>query len=98
LTDVTRRPHDAHPPDADAPDITRPARPAQGAQPAPPDARAPAADPRYRWVAMAIVLIGTFMVILDTSIVNVALPQIGAEFHTLSGVEWIVTAYLLVAR
>jgi DHA2 family multidrug resistance protein len=44
---------------------------------------------------MGIVLIGTFMVILDTSIVNVALPQIGADFHTLSGVEWIVTAYLL---
>jgi DHA2 family multidrug resistance protein len=44
---------------------------------------------------MAIVLIGTFMVILDTSIVNVALPQIGADFHTISGVEWIVTAYLL---
>jgi DHA2 family multidrug resistance protein len=54
----------------------------------------PSAD-RYRWVAMAIVLIGTFMVILDTSIVNVALPQIGADFHTISGVEWIVTAYLL---
>jgi EmrB/QacA subfamily drug resistance transporter len=50
---------------------------------------------RYRWIAMAIVLIGTFMVILDTSIVNVALPQIGADFHTISGVEWIVTAYLL---
>jgi EmrB/QacA subfamily drug resistance transporter len=86
LTDVTRRPQDAPTPDADAPDTTRPA---------PPGGAAPAADPRYRWVAMAIVLIGTFMVILDTSIVNVALPQIGAEFNTLSGVEWIVTAYLL---
>ncbi len=54
-----------------------------------------AVDARYRWVAMAIVLIGTFMVILDTSIVNIALPQIGTDFHTLSGVEWIVTVYLL---
>ncbi len=64
------------------------------AAPTPPRDVSPA-DSRYRWVAMAIVLIGTFMVILDTSIVNVALPQIGADFHTLSGVEWIVTAYLL---
>jgi EmrB/QacA subfamily drug resistance transporter len=53
-------------------------------------------DPRrYRWVAMAVILIGTFMVILDTSIVNVALPQIGADFHSVSAVDWIVTSYLL---
>jgi DHA2 family multidrug resistance protein len=44
---------------------------------------------------MAVILIGTFMVILDTSIVNVALPQIGASFHSIAGVDWIVTAYLL---
>lgn len=50
---------------------------------------------RYRWVAMAVILIGTFMVILDTSIVNVALPQIGADFHSVSAVDWIVTSYLL---
>lgn len=50
---------------------------------------------RYRWVAMAVILIGTFMVILDTSIVNVALPQIGARFHSISAVDWIVTVYLL---
>jgi DHA2 family multidrug resistance protein len=64
--------------------------------------RSPAASPhdredlaRYRWVAMGVVLVGTFMVILDTSIVNVALPQIGVDFHSLTDVEWIVTAYLL---
>lgn len=50
---------------------------------------------RYRWVAMGVVLVGTFMVILDTSIVNVALPQIGVDFHSITDVEWIVTAYLL---
>jgi DHA2 family multidrug resistance protein len=50
---------------------------------------------RYRWVAMAVILIGTFMVILDTSIVNVALPQIGADFESVSAVDWIVTSYLL---
>lgn len=44
---------------------------------------------------MGVVLVGTFMVILDTSIVNVALPQIGVDFHSIANVEWIVTAYLL---
>jgi DHA2 family multidrug resistance protein len=50
---------------------------------------------RYPWIAMGVVLIGTYMVILDTTIVNVALPQIGTELHQSSGIEWIVTAYLL---
>lgn len=44
---------------------------------------------------MGVVLIGTFMVILDTTIVNVALPQIGLALERQSGIEWIVTAYLL---
>ncbi len=50
---------------------------------------------RYPWVAMGVVLIGTFMVILDTTIVNVALPQIGVALDRQSGIEWVVTAYLL---
>ncbi|HRW38891.1 MAG TPA: DHA2 family efflux MFS transporter permease subunit [Aquihabitans sp.] len=59
-------------------------------------AAAPADAPdRYRWIAMGVVLLGTFMVILDTTIVNVALPQIGKELHESSGIEWVVTAYLL---
>ncbi len=54
-----------------------------------------APDDRYPWVAMGVVLIGTFMVILDTTIVNVALPQIGIALDRRDGIEWIVTAYLL---
>ena len=50
---------------------------------------------RYPWVAMGVVLVGTFMVILDTTIVNVALPQIGIALHSRTGIEWVVTAYLL---
>jgi EmrB/QacA subfamily drug resistance transporter len=49
----------------------------------------------YPWVAMGVVLMGTFMVILDTTIVNVALPQIGFALESQSGIEWVVTAYLL---
>jgi DHA2 family multidrug resistance protein len=50
---------------------------------------------RYRWVALGVVLIGTFMVILDTTIVTVALDPIGRDLHSPSGVEWIITAYLV---
>lgn len=50
---------------------------------------------RYRWVAMGVVLVGTFMVILDTTIVNVALPQIGIDLGAPTGIEWVVTGYLL---
>ena len=52
-------------------------------------------DSRYPWIAMGVVLIGTFMVILDTTIVNVALPQIGIALGRSDGIEWVVTAYLL---
>lgn len=44
---------------------------------------------------MSVVLMGTFMVILDTTIVNVALPAIGRDLERAVGIEWIVTGYLL---
>ncbi len=52
-------------------------------------------DTRYPWIAMIVVLTGTFMVILDSTIVNVALPSIGTELRGTAGIEWVVTAYLL---
>lgn len=53
------------------------------------------AEERYRWVALSVVLIGTLMVVLDTTIVNVALPQIRDGIGAGDGIEWVVTAYLL---
>ena len=47
------------------------------------------------WLGMSVVMIGTLMVVLDTTIVNVALPQIGQALGAPEGVEWIVSAYLL---
>lgn len=44
---------------------------------------------------MGVVVIGTFMSILDSTIVNVALPQIGLDLRESANIEWIVTAYLL---
>ncbi|MFN8109168.1 MAG: DHA2 family efflux MFS transporter permease subunit [Thermoleophilia bacterium] len=43
-----------------------------------------------------VVLVGTFMSILDTTIVNVALDRLSIDFHTgFQEIQWIVTAYML---
>ena len=51
---------------------------------------------RNRWLALAVLLVGAFMALLDTTIVNVAIPtirtSIGASNATLS---WIVSGYAL---
>src|SRR5439155_21221452 len=47
-------------------------------------------------VALAIVLSAQFVVVLDFSIVNVALPSISRELHASStSVQWVVTAYAI---
>lgn len=51
----------------------------------------------YRWLVMASVMVGTFMAVLDSTIVNVALAKLMATFGvSVDRVEWIVTAYLLI--
>src|SRR4051794_5799061 len=51
--------------------------------------------PYKKVVAVAFVL-GLFMDILDTTIVNVALPDLAKEFNASTGtIEWVVTGYLL---
>ena len=48
-------------------------------------------------LAFSALCMGFFMVILDVTIVNVALPTIAHYFHThLSGLQWIVDGYTLV--
>ena len=48
------------------------------------------------WLVLSIVCIGQFMVVLDASIVNVALPSIQRDLHfSSSGLQWIVNAYTL---
>jgi EmrB/QacA subfamily drug resistance transporter len=50
----------------------------------------------YKWLAGGVVMIGAVMVILDQTVVNVALPTLESEFRVpLSSVQWIVTAYTL---
>ncbi len=48
------------------------------------------------WQAVAIVLVGAFMALLDTTIVNVALPTIRTGLHaSAASLEWIVSGYAL---
>jgi EmrB/QacA subfamily drug resistance transporter len=48
------------------------------------------------WLLLGLVCLGQFMVVLDISIVNVALPSIQAELRfTASGLQWVVNAYTL---
>ena len=56
------------------------------------------ADPSpRRGLLLFTVCLGAFMATLDTSIVNIALPQIGREFHsTLSQISWVMVIYFLV--
>ena len=51
----------------------------------------------YKWWVLGSVMIGTFMAVLDATIVNVALSKIMASFGvSVDKVEWVLTAYLLV--
>ena len=60
-----------------------------------PSAPAPGAD-GHGWLAVSIVLIGAFMALLDTTIVNVALPTIRTGLHASSqNLEWILSGYAL---
>ncbi|HUK21553.1 MAG TPA: DHA2 family efflux MFS transporter permease subunit [Gemmatimonadales bacterium] len=49
-----------------------------------------------KWIIAGTVLTGTIMAVLDSSIVNVALPDMSGSFGaTLEEITWVVTAYIL---
>jgi EmrB/QacA subfamily drug resistance transporter len=49
---------------------------------------------RSRWLPLPVILAGTFMVVLDFFIVNVALPSMQAHLHASNGaIEWVVAGY-----
>src|SRR3954453_23874693 len=56
----------------------------------------PAMDSRTRWLALYILCLGDLMIVLDTTIVNVALPSIKTDLDfTQTSLAWVVNAYLL---
>jgi EmrB/QacA subfamily drug resistance transporter len=53
-------------------------------------------DVGNKWWTLVAVCLGTFMLLLDITIVNVALPDIQQALHaTFSGLQWVVDAYAL---
>jgi EmrB/QacA subfamily drug resistance transporter len=50
-----------------------------------------------KWWTLLVVCVGTFMYLLDITIVNVALPKIAQGLHgTFSDLQWVVNAYALM--
>jgi len=53
-------------------------------------------DDRRRWWALYVLCLGVLMMVLDTTIVNVALPSIRADLHfTETSLVWVINAYML---
>ena len=57
-------------------------------------------DNAYKWLVLGNIMIGTFMAVLDSTVVNTGLPAImgtlGASINT---AEWVLTGYMLaIAR
>lgn len=62
---------------------------------APAHATAPT-DERRRWLALVVLCLGVLMIVLDTTIVNVALPSIRQDLaFSETGLVWVVNAYML---
>lgn len=59
---------------------------------------APSPTPRSsrRWLALSILALAQFLVVLDASIVNIALPVIGEQLSMdTTALAWVITAYVL---
>ena len=55
-----------------------------------------ALDNRSRWIALLVVCLGDLMIVLDATIVNVALPSIREDLgFSQASLAWVVNAYLL---
>jgi EmrB/QacA subfamily drug resistance transporter len=55
-----------------------------------------AASDRSRWIALYVLCTGMLMIVLDVTIVNVALPSIQSDLHfSTSSLAWVVNAYLI---
>ena len=54
------------------------------------------AEENRKWWTLAAVSFGLFMIMLDNTVVNVALPSIRSDLHiSVSELEWVVNAYAL---
>jgi EmrB/QacA subfamily drug resistance transporter len=57
---------------------------------------APSENDRARWIALYVLCMGMLMIVLDVTVVNVALPRIQNDLgFSTSGLAWVVNAYLI---
>ena len=55
-----------------------------------------ATNDRQRWLALLVLCLGVLMIVLDTTIVNVALPSIKNDLQfSETSLVWVVNAYML---
>jgi EmrB/QacA subfamily drug resistance transporter len=53
-------------------------------------------DDRTRWLTLYVLCVGMLMIVLDVTVVNVALPSIQEDLHfSPSSLAWVVNAYLI---
>jgi EmrB/QacA subfamily drug resistance transporter len=53
-------------------------------------------DDRSRWISLVVLCIGVLMIVLDATVVNVALPSIQSDLgFSASSLAWVVNAYLI---
>ena len=58
--------------------------------------RAASKRERRRWIALGVLCLGQLMMVLDATIVNVALPSIQRELHfTQANLTWVIDGYLI---
>src|SRR3954462_14559904 len=54
------------------------------------------AEERSRWIALVVLCAGMLMIVLDVTVVNVALPTIQEDLgFSASSLAWVVNAYLI---
>jgi EmrB/QacA subfamily drug resistance transporter len=54
-------------------------------------------DERRKWLVLAVTVAAQFMVIVDVSVVNVALPAIQHDLHfSQDNLQWVITAYAIL--
>src|ERR1700716_1734444 len=57
---------------------------------------AASSDSRSRWCALIVLCLGSLMIVLDSTIVNVALPSIKKDLgFSQTSLAWVVNGYLL---
>jgi EmrB/QacA subfamily drug resistance transporter len=62
-----------------------------------PDAGFATSSERRRWLVLAVTVTAQFMVVLDVSVVNVALPAIKHDLHfSQESLQWVITAYSIL--